>query len=318
MWEGRRDGLSRERIFALLAEARALGAESFTPFGAEIFMRKDTPAILQEAARLGYRRINITTNGMLIARHAMTLADLPGLNLTVSIDGPEPVHDALRGAGKYRAAMIGVRAVLARRIPVGLQGLIMRPTLAGAAHLIDLAEQFDLSGVAYQPFLPDLAETRPDHAQWLFTPEERGEVAQALDALLDKARQAGVPVRTEVLFPWMERYLATGDRPVPPGGCGLPARVMVVDGHGETHPCHYLRDRSMGNVAGDVALAEVWESSLRQCMQARARAGDCPGCLSVHSDIGAFVAAGPGPDAAAPLCRACAAEVDAMALDPAR
>lgn len=288
MWEGRRDGLARETIFDLLSQARELGAHTFTPLGAEIFMRKDTPAILQEAARLGYRKIRIVTNGMLIARHAMTLAELPGLSLNVSIDGPEAVHDSLRGSGKYRAALIGVRAVLARRIPVGLQGILMRPTLATAGHLIDLAGKLGLTGVSYQPFLPDLAWTQPDHSRWLFKPEERDSVVRSVDGLLEKAHKAGVPIRTEALFPALEPYFMSGLRPVPPGGCRVPSRAVLIDGEGECFPCHFMRDRSLGNVAKGAGLRDIWQGPMRRRMQEQGLSGQCPGCLSVYSDFDGF------------------------------
>ncbi|TCO72047.1 radical SAM protein [Rhodovulum euryhalinum] len=291
VWKGGRDGPGQDRIRELLAEARALGAQVFTATGAEPFMRKDTVPILAEAARLGYGRISVVTNGTLIARHAERLAAIPGLSLGISIDGPEAVHDALRGAGMYREALAGLHAVRARGVPVTLKGVLMRPTLSTADHLIDLAVDLGLASVSYQPFQPEIAWDQPDHSRWLFGPEDRQAVSATLAALLDKARQAGVRIATEAVFPAILPYLFDGVRPVPPGGCALPARFVLIDGRGETYPCFFMRGQSMGNVMQGVRLRDIWHGPVQRRMQARGRAGDCPGCLAGCSDLASYDAA---------------------------
>jgi organic radical activating enzyme len=46
-----------------LAELRARGAQHLTFMGGETFLRKDLPALLAEARRVGFTRIGVTTNG---------------------------------------------------------------------------------------------------------------------------------------------------------------------------------------------------------------------------------------------------------------
>ncbi|MEO0918130.1 MAG: radical SAM protein, partial [Pseudomonadota bacterium] len=80
VWKGMRDGIPRSRILDLLAEARWLGARRFTPSGAEVFMRKDTVLILEEAKRLGFEAISVVTNGMLLKQHIKRLRKISGLS----------------------------------------------------------------------------------------------------------------------------------------------------------------------------------------------------------------------------------------------
>jgi MoaA/NifB/PqqE/SkfB family radical SAM enzyme len=288
VWKGARDGLDRDRIIALLDEARGLGARIFSTSGAEIFMRKDTPQILMAAQRLGYERISVVTNGTLVARHAATLAAIPALSLGVSIDGPEKVHDALRGPGTYRKAVEGVRALRRKGVEVHLNGVLMQPTLATAGQLIDLAIELGLSRVSFQPFQPEIAWDQDDHSRWVFAPEDRGRVAEALGGLLQKARLAGIAIATESMFPAIPPYLFDGIRPVPPGGCFLPSRFLLVSRSGDTFPCFFMRGQSMGNVAEGVRLRDIWHGPVQRRMQARGLAGDCPGCLAGCSDVESF------------------------------
>ncbi|GAA0310412.1 hypothetical protein GCM10008966_33700 [Rhodovulum strictum] len=291
VWKGGRDGLAQDRILALLAEARSLGARVFTACGAEPFMRKDIIAILNEAARLGYGRISLVSNGKLLPRHAERLAAIPGLSIGVSIDGPEEVHDALRGPGSYRAALAGLRALCAQGVSVHPNAVLMRPTLAGIDHLIALAVEHGLGEISVQPFQPEIAWDQPDHRAWQFDPDSRAEVAAVLGRLLDDARLAGIRIATEAMFPAMLPYLFDGLRPVPPGGCTLPGRFLLVTGRGETFPCFFMRGQSMGNVAEGVRLRDIWHGPVQRRMQARGQAGDCPGCLAGCSDVPAYDAA---------------------------
>lgn len=291
VWKGGRDGLSRKHIFDLLAQARALGALVFTACGAEAFMRKDTPLILAEAARLGYQRISVITNGVLIRRHRKALAKIPGLELGVSIEGPESVHDALRGAGTYRAAIDGVRAVRDGGVSVHLCAVLMRPTLATADYVIDLAVELGLSSVSYQPFQPEMAWDKDDHSPWHFDPADKETVSKVLENLRDKARSVGIHIITETMFPVIPPYLFEGTRPIPSGGCALPSRFILVTERGETYPCFFMRGQSMGNVAEGVRLRDIWHGPVQRKMQARGLNGACPGCLAGCSDIESYNAA---------------------------
>lgn len=291
VWKGRRDGILGARIKELLAEARRLGAEVFTPSGAEVFMRKDAVDILEAASNLGFRKITVVNNGMLIRKNLTRLKKITGLVLPVSIDGPEHVHDALRGKGSYEAAIAGVRASVDAGIPTSLQGVLMRPTIESASHLIELAQRYGLSDVSFQPFQPEIAGPNEDHSEWSFLPRDREIVSEKLESLLDQARLAGVNVYTETLFPDMIPYLFEGRRPIAEGGCYLPARFLLIDGRGETYPCFFMRGQSMGNVAEGVSLSDIWHGPVQRRMQTLGIERKCPGCLASCSDIQSHKAA---------------------------
>lgn len=288
VWKGKKDGISRPLVFELMQEARWLGATTFTPSGAEIFMRKDTILILEEAARIGFSTISVVTNGMLVKRHITRLQAIPGLALHVSIDGPEKVHDALRGPGSYSAAIEGLAAATAAGIPTTIKGVLMRPSLSDSTHLIELAKGFGLTRISLQPFQPEIAGPSEDHTRWTFATDERETVAQELAALLDQARLAGVQVYTQALFPDILPYLFDGKRPIPRNGCFLPARFLLIDGRGETYPCFFMRQQSMGNVTKGVRLRDVWHGPVQRRMQTLGIARRCPGCLAGCSDIQSF------------------------------
>jgi len=85
---------ARELAEKLLRQARDLGAKTFTPCGAESFMRKDFLDIVELAHALGYEQQDIVTNGTMITdEHLDRLERCPSVQLHVSIDGPREIHD---------------------------------------------------------------------------------------------------------------------------------------------------------------------------------------------------------------------------------
>lgn len=291
VWEGRRDGLPGELVRELLAAARRLGATAFLPSGAESFMRKDTLALLRHADALGFERQEIVTNGILLPHLADALAAIPSVRLHVSIDGPEPVHDALRGPAAYARAVAGVRAAVARGIPVGLSAVLMRPTLDTAEHVVDLACDLGAGSVSLQPFQPEIAGPGRDHAAWTFPAEDRAYVAGRLRAIRAYARARGMAVFTGSVFDRIVPYLFDGIRPIPPGGCHMPSRFILVASRGQTYPCFFMRGRSMGNVARGDRLEAIWHGPAHLALQRLALGSRCPGCLAACSDIASFDAA---------------------------
>jgi MoaA/NifB/PqqE/SkfB family radical SAM enzyme len=292
VWEGRRDGLAGDRVADLLAQARDLGARSFVPSGAETLMRRDAVELMEEAARLGFARIEVVTNGALVPRHAARLGHIRGLHLNVSIDGPKAVHDALRGAGSYEDALAGVAAARAAGIGVTLSAVLMRPTLATIGHVLDLALAQGADGLSVQPFQPEIAGVGRDHRAFVFDPAQRAAVTAALRDLSARAAAAGLPIHTAPAFGTFVPYLFDGVRPVPPGGCHMPTRFLLVNSKGDTFPCFFLRRASMGNVAsGEVTLAEVWRGAERLRLQLLGLSGRCGGCLAACSDIAGYAGA---------------------------
>lgn len=57
-------------------------------------------------------KINITTNGFLLKRYASDLVKKGLQRLTVSLDGPQEIHDSIRGvSGSYRNSIEGIQAL---------------------------------------------------------------------------------------------------------------------------------------------------------------------------------------------------------------
>ena len=287
VWEGKTTGPDHDVAKQLLTDARGLGATRFIPCGAESFMRKDFVDLLEYAQELGYEKLVVVTNGILVPKYWDRLQRLPSLELHISIDGPPTVHNDLRGEGAYTKALDTVRGAVQRGIEVGISGVLMRPTLSTAEHLIDLAVELGLSEVSYQPFQPEIDGWR-DSSPWVFPPDQRAHVVERIEDLRRYAAANSIRIYTDQLLSYVPAYLFEGVRPIPPGGCFMPSRFLLVDVSGDVYPCFFMRDDVIGNVLAGDRITNLWHNHTHNALQMLGITSRCPGCLAACSDVASF------------------------------
>ena len=294
VWELKQHGVPFDAVSEILRQARQLGATVFTPCGAESFMRKDFLDIVELAHELGFVRQDIVTNGTMITEaHLDRLQRYPSVALHVSIDGPREIHDSLRGAGNYDKSIGAVKRCLARGVEVGLSGVILRESLPHLCSLVTLASELGVGAVSFQPFQLEISGPEKDLDRFSLMGSPRERIVAALDEVAAHARALGVTIFTESLFSVIPDYLTEGIRPIPPGGCYLPSKFLLVDFRGDIYPCFFMRtdaDR-MGNVLQD-QIQDLWQSNHHQQLQTLALTERCPGCLAACSDVESFDAQG--------------------------
>ncbi len=105
--------MATSEVLDLIDQAASWGVKVFNPLGGEAFVRADLEDILAYAARKDFH-VTLTTNATLItAVRAARIAMIPPekLHLNVSLDGPEPIHDVIRGQGSFKRAIAGYRYI---------------------------------------------------------------------------------------------------------------------------------------------------------------------------------------------------------------
>jgi MoaA/NifB/PqqE/SkfB family radical SAM enzyme len=233
---------------AVLDQARALFdplAVVFTggePLAAETFA--------EAVAELGARRIpyRFVTNGWLVPRRLGVLLRHPPSFVRVSLSGArERTHDAQRGAGSFRRALLAAAVLLSRGLRAELSMVVTRESrreLADAAALAAGLGVAELHFILPQP-TPETALAGSDLA-----PAEWRAVA---DEVLALARRSTVPLRLDY----------GGHMPLPRPLCDtLTLRHLYVDARGRVPFCCQLSRYGTGEepVLGDLTaepLADV-------------------------------------------------------------
>jgi MoaA/NifB/PqqE/SkfB family radical SAM enzyme len=187
----------------------------------------------------------------------------------------------------YAKSVALARRAKERGIRIGLSGVILRETLPHLRDLVDLAVSLGIGEVSYQPFQMEISGPGKDIPRFSLLRPQRAELERTLDGLRTYARERGVQIFTEALFGVIPDYLIEGKRPIPPGGCYLPSKFLLVDWRGDVYPCFFMRDPKMGNVYND-SIRDIWHGPIHTQFQILGLTERCPGCLAACSDVETF------------------------------
>jgi len=140
VWLPKQSILTFEEITRLVRVFASLGVEKVRLTGGEPLLRHDLPTLTAMLAQIpGLRDLALTTNGLLLARHAEALRQAGLARVTVSLDTlrPERMRELAR-TDKHADVLAGIRAARAAGFPVKLNTVVIR----GVNHdeLVDLIE----------------------------------------------------------------------------------------------------------------------------------------------------------------------------------
>ncbi len=248
---------------------------SFNITGGEPFLRADLFDILEEIRRL-QADIYLLSNGTLISREkAQRLIELGVRGVQISMEGPEEVHERIRGKGSFSASLRGVGNLLKAEMPVTLNVTLSD---INADYVMDLVALSRSIGVQKLGFSRLVSVGRgADLLGRMLEKEQVRKIYEGLFSLSSESLEivTGDPVASQMQDP--DSNVDAG--PVPTGGCaaGLSGLTLLPDG--TIIPCRRLFI-PLGNIRRD-SLREVWATSevlgaLREKGRYGGKCGRCP------------------------------------------
>ncbi len=232
--------------------------------GGDLVERPDAPGIMERVARLGrdlalvdFPTAGLDTAATLACVRPLLESDIPRVYVTVSLDGPDAVHDRVRGqAGAARSARRTLRALQALRRP----GFRAVAGMTLSRH--NLPEQFDPddagADATLDGWLPDEVDPADLHLNLAHHSghyyKNHASVVPPIGpalALLDRV-QRRTPTSLSPLalierryWSLARRFLTHGDVG---GGCGALRASVFLAANGTLYPCSIF-DRPLGRLA---------------------------------------------------------------------
>jgi radical SAM protein with 4Fe4S-binding SPASM domain len=267
--------LTTAEILDVAASLADLGCREVGLIGGEAYLRPDLDEIVAYLASRGLR-VGMQTGGRaLTVERARRLRDAGLLALGVSVDGPAPVHDLLRGnAGSHEAALRALAAgreaglVISSNMQVNsLNYRMLRQTLA---------ELRPLGIESWQVALTVAMGRAADRPEWIISPWNVVEVIDTLAAIQREAAAAwnageatpgGVPFNIAIsnnIGYFGPHELTLRSRPGGEeshwSGCKAGINVIGFESDGTVKGCPSLPTAPYagGNVR-DLSLAQIWE-----------------------------------------------------------
>jgi AdoMet-dependent heme synthase len=247
---------------------------SFNVTGGEPFLRKDFFTILEELKFKGFDTF-ILSNGTLIERDgAKKLAQLEVKGVQISIEGPESIHDSIRGRGSFASSIKGIRNLLEAGIPVTLNTTLSGMNASCFMDVVDLASSLGVQRVGFSRLVP--TGRGGDMLGTMLSREVLKDLYNDLFSFDAGGLHivTGDPVASQLCKPAED----DGENPFPSGGCAAGISGLTILPDGTVTPCRRL-PVPIGNVRKD-SLREIWATSdVLQGLRDKSRyEGKCGAC----------------------------------------
>jgi MoaA/NifB/PqqE/SkfB family radical SAM enzyme len=247
------------------------------------------PGIIELLAHIRSKGMftSIDTNGTFIKKYAEDIARIGNMHLTISLDGPEAIHDEVRGVkGTFAKVREGIAALNAAeeksgtKISRSFNFTISRYSVEGLGELPEAARSMGVGVIAIVPyyyFPKAVGETYaremeeafgcPAYSWQGFHHEESGVDFERFQLEHRKYLESLQGIYD---FPYMalsdEQYriwFADAVTPIGPQHCTNVEKLIDIQPDGSANFCVDFPDYSFGNVRGS-SIAEVWNSELAE------------------------------------------------------
>ena len=148
----RADEMPVATLFSVLDDLCAMGMRTISLDGGEPLTHTAIDEVVARLVDHGVR-VNMNSNGLLVPRKRETVRKLS--KLKVSLDGPQAIHDAVRGGGAYTRALRGIVVAREVGVPVELTCVVGLHNVDSIDDLIDLGRHLGLR-IVFQPERPGL------------------------------------------------------------------------------------------------------------------------------------------------------------------
>ena len=246
---------------------------SFNITGGEPFFRHDIFDILDTIAGKGFD-IYLLTNGTLInEKKAQRLADIGIKGVQVSIEGPEDIHNSIRGRCSFKASMNGVKNLLDSGLTVTLNTTLSDINAASFMDMIKIASSEGAQKLGFSRLVPS------GRGAGLLRHMLPNEMVKDLYADIFSAKTDGLTIVTGDPVASQMRSLSDADAGnIACGGCAAGVSGLTILSDGTIMPCRRL-PIPIGNIRTD-SLREAWAcsdvlNSLRAREKYKGKCGTC-------------------------------------------
>lgn len=281
----RPDELDAAEALDLVRQLAELGLREVTLIGGEFYLREDWDRIAAEITRSGMM-CSIVTGARQMTQDRVDRAVAAGVRkISLSIDGLEHTHDAIRGSkGSWRAAVEAARRIVAGGVDLSFNTQINRLTMPELPGVADLAAE--AGARSWMVILTAAMGRAADRRGLMLQPYHLLHLFPLLAAIkrerLDPKGIAFFPANNVGYFgPLAETLRYGAERGYAWGGCQAGVSSLGIEADGRIKGCPSLptTDYAMGGVRGR-SLGEIWteRAGVRPVASAEDLWGFCRTC----------------------------------------
>lgn len=246
---------------------------SFNITGGEPFLRKDIFEVLEEIRKRGFD-VYLLSNGTLIDKERTKMLSALGVKgVQVSIEGPEEIHEMIRGKDSFSSAMRGVQNLLERGIKVTLNITLSDINADYFMDMVVLSSSIGVQRLGFSRLVPS------GRGATLLSNILKKEKVKELYEAISSLNIRGLEIVTgDPILSQMSSVDKNGRGSIPIGGCAAGVSGVTILQDGTITPCRRL-NIPIGNIRKD-SLRELWATSkvLLKLRDKKSYKGKCSKC----------------------------------------
>jgi len=147
IWQIQCPEIGTSEILAMLDNFKLLGTRWISFTGGEPLLRDDIGEIVKYTKNKDIY-VSVSSNGSLVSER---IGDLTGIDrIKLSLDGPEKIHDRVRGGGSFKKVMQALELCKKNGIGVRLECVLSKENLDCVPYLVNIASDFEVI-ISFQP-----------------------------------------------------------------------------------------------------------------------------------------------------------------------
>jgi Fe-coproporphyrin III synthase len=244
--------LTREDLIGQLASLRQLHVQRVVLSGGEALMHPNLWQLCELLKELPVR-ITLLSTGLLLGVHAQNVVRWCD-EVIVSLDGSQPVHDAIRRVPRAYERLgqaIAVLRAASPSMPVSARCVIQRANFRDLPNIVQAAHELSLDHISF--LAADVSSTafnRPmpwgddRSSEVALSPEETAELQDLVETLIDRQADdfaSGFIAEPPDKLRRLPRYFGAlhGQGAFPTPRCNAPWVSTVVEADGTVRPCFF-------------------------------------------------------------------------------
>lgn len=227
-WDVVEEEMKASEVFATIDACAAMGTQVIIFSGGEPLLRNDIGPIVRHCRTRGIFT-GITSNGDLVEQkiHDIRVIDM----LKLSFDGPQEIHDLIRGDGSYKEVMNAIKVAKKNKINVKLNVTLTKYNVDQIPFILKKARELNVAA-KFQPVNYTNALGRDIN---FLLPEEK-KYKQAIQMLIDLKKNNSFIINSTAGL----RYIY--DWPQPSAlKCYAGKLICCISSNGNVYPCSAMR-----------------------------------------------------------------------------
>lgn len=222
----------------------------------------------------------VTSNGLLIDELCARRLSEAGVDVVnVSLEGPEEVHDQLRGQGSFDSALLAIKNLRKYKIERTIATVVTSRNFKHLPYIVKLAQQYGVTALKFQPFSSLFLKTGKRGEDFFLIAQDSPAFFESIKKVIWLCRSYGISTNPGKYFDEMSRYLVKRSGNIQ-HHCPALFESCPINAKGEVYPCWVLTgpEYLIGNIKGE-SFSDIWSSSRRAGLIKKICQRGCQGCL---------------------------------------